>query len=135
MRPTELAFSVPGNDEAAAIRNRLAALRAEQTALERRGFAESARIVPTVKDRRCDADTGDRPNQAFIPVTAEVIDRHLRGRGADGRDFTIGVYPMLADEACWFLAIDFDKKTWASSCAAATSVIAVVRSQRPSKAS
>ena len=60
---------------------------------------------PRIKCREC-------PNQAFIPVTAEVIGRHLRGRGADGRDFTIGVYPMLADETCWFLAIDFDKKTW-----------------------
>ena len=124
MRPTELAFSVPGNDEAAAIRNRLAALRAEQTALE-------ARLAELGTDR----SNGQRPPLDAAPVTAEVIDRHLRGRGADGRDFTIGVYPMLADEACWFLAIDFDKKTWASSCAAATSVIAVVRSQRPSKAS
>lgn len=124
MRPTELAFSVPGNDEAAAIRNRLAALRAEQTALE-------ARLAEFGTDR----SNGQRPPLDAAPVTAEVIDRHLRGRGADGRDFTIGVYPMLADEACWFLAIDFDKKTWASSCAAATSVIAVVRSQRPSKAS
>ena len=60
---------------------------------------------PRIKCREC-------PNQAFIPVTAEVIARHLRGRGADGRDFTIGVYPMLADETCRFLAIDFDKKTW-----------------------
>ena len=29
-----------------------------------------------------------------------------------GRDFTIGVYPMLLDETCWFLAADFDKATW-----------------------
>ena len=47
-----------------------------------------------------------------MPVTAEVIDRHLRGSGTDGRDFTIGVYSMLPDETCWFLAIDFDKKNW-----------------------
>ena len=60
---------------------------------------------PRIKCREC-------PNQAFIPVTADVIARHLRGRGADGGDFTVGVYPMLADETCWFLAIDFDKKTW-----------------------
>ena len=25
---------------------------------------------------------------------------------------TVGVYPMLADETCWFLAADFDKTTW-----------------------
>ena len=39
-------------------------------------------------------------------VTDEVIDGHLRGRQ------TIGVYPMLSDSACWFLAADFDKQTW-----------------------
>ena len=170
MSPTDLAFSVPGDDEAAAIRNRLGALRAEQAALQARlaeldadgssadgrsldaasvtnssspaekvalfrslfrgredvfpkrwsnarsgrsGYAPACanewapRICdkPRIKCREC-------PNQAFIPVTAEVIARHLRGRGADGRDFTIGVYPMLADETCRFLAIDFDKKTW-----------------------
>jgi hypothetical protein len=25
---------------------------------------------------------------------------------------TVGVYPLLPDETCWFLATDFDKKTW-----------------------
>jgi hypothetical protein len=25
---------------------------------------------------------------------------------------TIGLYPLLFDETCWFLAIDFDKKSW-----------------------
>jgi hypothetical protein len=25
---------------------------------------------------------------------------------------TVGVYPLLSDETCWFLAADFDKKTW-----------------------
>jgi hypothetical protein len=29
------------------------------------------------------------------------------------RDFTIGLYPLLTDETCWFLAADFDKSTWA----------------------
>ena len=27
-------------------------------------------------------------------------------------EHTIGVYPLLLDETCWFLAVDFDKKTW-----------------------
>ncbi len=49
---------------------------------------------------------GACPNQAFLPVTNEVIERHLRGH------HMIGVYPMLSDGACWFLAIDFDKRTW-----------------------
>ena len=49
---------------------------------------------------------GACPNQAFLPVTDEVIAGHLRGR------HTIGVYPMLADGTCWFFAADFDKETW-----------------------
>jgi len=28
------------------------------------------------------------------------------------RDYTIGIYPLLPDETCWFLAADFDKETW-----------------------
>jgi hypothetical protein len=28
------------------------------------------------------------------------------------KNYTIGVYPLLADETCWFLAVDFDKSTW-----------------------
>ncbi len=31
---------------------------------------------------------------------------HLQGR------YVIGVYPMLQDETCWFLAADFDKECW-----------------------
>ena len=54
----------------------------------------------------------DCPNRAFLPVTDEVIDGHLRGR------HTVGVYPMLEDETCWFLAADFDKATWRDDAAA-----------------
>ena len=49
---------------------------------------------------------GACPNQAFLSVTDEAVDGHLRGR------HTIGVYPMLADDTCRFLAADFDKATW-----------------------
>ena len=49
---------------------------------------------------------GACPNQAFREVTDEAIDGHLRGR------HTIGVYPMLADDTCRFLAADFDKASW-----------------------
>ncbi|MBF0268883.1 MAG: DEAD/DEAH box helicase family protein [Alphaproteobacteria bacterium] len=54
----------------------------------------------------------DCPNRRFLPVTDAVVAQHLRGEGLDGRDFTIGVYPLLADETCWFLAADFDKTSW-----------------------
>ncbi|WP_425411950.1 TOTE conflict system archaeo-eukaryotic primase domain-containing protein [Magnetospirillum moscoviense] len=61
---------------------------------------------------------GDCPNRHFLPVTDTIIAQHLRGEGSDGRDFIIGVYPMLADETCWFLAADFDKKSWRDDVAA-----------------
>src|ERR1019366_8357267 len=41
---------------------------------------------------------GECPNQAFIPVSDEIIERHLRGSdGASslGVDFVTGVYPLL----------------------------------------
>jgi len=49
---------------------------------------------------------GECPKQAFLPVTSEVILDHLQGR------HVIGVYPMLKDETCRFLAADFDKEAW-----------------------
>jgi hypothetical protein len=39
-------------------------------------------------------------------MTDAVIEAHLLGK------HTIGVYPLLLDETCWFLAADFDKGTW-----------------------
>jgi len=50
-----------------------------------------------------------------LPVTDQVIEWHLRGKKTEeygDKDFTIGVYPLLQDETCWFLAADFDKSTW-----------------------
>jgi len=64
---------------------------------------------------------GECPNQAFIPVSDEIIERHLRGgdgNRSSGDDFLAGVYPLLADETCWFLAADFDKENWAADCLA-----------------
>jgi superfamily II DNA or RNA helicase len=52
-----------------------------------------------VKCAECD-------NRIFIPVSDQVISEHLRGI------HTIGVYPMLPDETCCFLAVDFDKSSW-----------------------
>ena len=47
------------------------------------------------------------PHQAFLPITDEVIRWHLSGHDDAGRDFVMGVYPMLRDETCFFLAADF----------------------------
>ena len=30
----------------------------------------------------------------------------------DGQPFVAGVYPLLLDETCFFLAVDFDKAGW-----------------------
>ena len=49
---------------------------------------------------------GTCPNQAFLAFADEAIDAHLRGRE------TLGVYPLLPDDTCRFLAVDFDKSTW-----------------------
>jgi superfamily II DNA or RNA helicase len=64
---------------------------------------------------------GQCPHQAFIPVSDDIIGKHLRGgdnlRPAAG-DFVAGVYPLLPDETCWFLAADFDKESWAADASA-----------------
>lgn len=61
---------------------------------------------------------GECPHQAFIPVSDEIIARHLRGGGTRSTDFVAGVYPLLADGMCWFLAADFDKEAWAEDAGA-----------------
>ena len=62
---------------------------------------------------------GECPSQAFKPVTDEIIRAHLQGKLGSGQaGFTAGVYPMLPDETCWFLAADFDKQSWMSDVAA-----------------
>lgn len=60
-----------------------------------RGVCEKPRI-------RC----GECPNQAFLTVTDRVLLDHLQGR------CVVGVYPLLPDETCWFLAADFDGGSW-----------------------
>jgi hypothetical protein len=43
-----------------------------------------------------------------------VFYKHLVGENIHGvrRDHTVGIYPMLPDDTCWFLAIDLDKENW-----------------------
>ncbi len=49
---------------------------------------------------------GECSNRDLQPLTQEVILGHLTGRK------TIGVYPLLPDETCRFLVLDFDKQGW-----------------------
>jgi len=54
----------------------------------------------------------DCPNQKWLPVTDEVVRWHLAGEDSAGKPFVMGVYPMLLDETCFFLATDFDGSEW-----------------------
>jgi superfamily II DNA or RNA helicase/very-short-patch-repair endonuclease len=42
----------------------------------------------------------------------------LSGHDPDGQPFVAGVYPLLLDETCFFLALDFDKSGWAQDALA-----------------
>ncbi len=54
---------------------------------------------PNIKCSQCD-------NRSFTSLTDQVFYDHLSGRQ------TIGIYPLLQDDSCWFLAVDFDKSSW-----------------------
>ncbi len=51
-------------------------------------------------------------HQRFLPVTDDAIRWHLSGCDDAGRDFVLGVYPLMRDETCFFLAADLDKAQW-----------------------
>lgn len=72
-----------------------------------RGVCEKPRI-------RC----ADCACQKWLPMTDEVVRRHLSGVDEQGRPFVAGVYPMLLDERCFFLAVDFDEGDWAADARA-----------------
>lgn len=55
---------------------------------------------------------GECSNQAFLPADDRALLDHLQGRQV------MGVYPLLEDETCRFLAVDFDKNTWQEDVAA-----------------
>src|SRR5580692_8656956 len=60
---------------------------------------------------------GECPNQAFPAISDAVISSHLRGKDIvstrrRNEGFVAGLYPLLLDETCWFLAADFDKQDW-----------------------
>jgi superfamily II DNA or RNA helicase len=54
---------------------------------------------PKVKCAEC-------ANRKFVPLTYAEVRRHLEGRQ------TVGIYPLLADETCWLVAIDLDGVWW-----------------------
>lgn len=48
----------------------------------------------------------DCSKRSLIPISEQTIFDHLAG------NHTIGVYPLLSDDTCHFLAVDFDKAEW-----------------------
>lgn len=56
--------------------------------------------------------------QQYLPVTDEVVRWHLSGHDPRNREFVLGVYPMLLDERCHFLAVDFDGSHWREDASA-----------------
>jgi hypothetical protein len=65
------------------------------------GVCEKARV-------KC----ADCEKRMLLPVTDQVVVDHLTGRQI------IGVYPLLTDDTCWFLAVDFDEAQWHEDAAA-----------------
>jgi hypothetical protein len=49
---------------------------------------------------------GDCGNRRLSPLADSVIYDHLLGK------HTVGVYPLLEDDTCTFLAVDFDEAEW-----------------------
>jgi superfamily II DNA or RNA helicase len=47
-----------------------------------------------------------RRDGTLLPLTDRVLLDHLQGR------HVVGVYPLLHDDTCWFLAVDFDERSW-----------------------
>ena len=53
----------------------------------------------------------DCKHRDLLPLTPEVIDRHLRNKDEYGAGI-VGIYPLLPDETCFFIAVDFDEEKW-----------------------
>jgi len=70
-----------------------------------------------IRDWEQRASAGRSKEKSFrhsklFPLSEEVIRDHLLGKQ------TIGVYPLVQDDTCWFVAVDFDKRSWeADACA------------------
>ncbi|NDV97442.1 helicase [Dysgonomonas sp. 521] len=63
----------------------------------------------------------DCPNRDLLPLTKEVINNHLRNKDKHGAGI-VGVYPLLPDDNCLFLAVDFDEEKWKEDIAIFRSV-------------
>jgi hypothetical protein len=55
--------------------------------------------LPIIKFEACS-------HSLYAPVTDDIIRQHLRG------DIAAGRYPLLVDNRCHFLTLDFDDADW-----------------------
>ncbi len=60
---------------------------------------------PRIKCNKC-------KNRQYIHLSDKVIYDHLSGKK------TIGVYPLIPGDMCWFLAVDFDGAEWVDDATA-----------------
>ena len=78
---------------------------------------------PKIKCQDCN-------HKNYLSIDDQVVEEHFRG------EKVIGVYPILTDDRCWFIAIDFDEGDWQADtraiheyCSEKNLPIAVERSQ------
>lgn len=57
------------------------------------------------------------PDGSYNTLTRDVLFRHLSGKE------TIGIYPLMPDGSCHFLALDFDKKNWRADVTALQTIL------------
>jgi hypothetical protein len=79
----------------------------------------------THRDKKTKVVCAECKAREFVPLTDDVVRNHLYGmdknenpHGGVQRDYVLGVYPLLRDETCWFVAADFDSTSWESDVAA-----------------
>ncbi len=63
------------------------------------------------------------PNRKLLPLDDDTVRMHLSGADSKGHDFTIGCYPLLADDTVRFAAIDLDRASWRSDSSSICDVL------------
>jgi len=55
-------------------------------------------------------------NKDYVKYTEKTVNNHLSGK------MIVGIYPLLSDDTCHFLVIDFDKSSWKKDVSAISQV-------------
>lgn len=122
------AASIPVPGEHAAVRAESALSTDEKVALFRRLFRGRSDVYPLRWESKTSGKSGYAPacanewrgglcgkpqikcsdcaNRILLSLSDSVIFDHLSGK------HTVGVYPLLQDGTCHFLAVDFDERDW-----------------------